>query len=294
MSVAPQVWLIDAHYQIFRAYHSMPDLRAPDGSPVGALRGYTSTLIKFLREQAPTHVAVAYDHAMTSFRNDLYPDYKAGRLAAPEDLEPQFELCAEVTRGLGLPLYSMERFEADDIIATLTHRLVERGAEVIIITNDKDLSALVTERVSLFDLKKLEQSGPAEIEARMGVPPELVSDYLSLVGDSVDNIPGVPGIGAKSGAALLNHFGPISEIPDDFERWKRLELRGKQRVFERFRDGRESLQLSRQLVELQTELPIEFRIDELRYRGADRGALEQFFTRVGAESMLERVPRFAG
>ena len=183
MDPAPRVWLIDAHYQIFRAYHSMPDLRAPDGSAVGALRGYTSALIKFLREQEPTHVAVAYDHDMTSFRNELYPDYKAGRLVAPEDLEPQFELCAEVTRALGIPLYSLEHFEADDIIATLTYRLVERGASVMIVSADKDLGALVTERVALFDLKKLAQSGPTQIEERLGVPPELVSDYLSLAGD---------------------------------------------------------------------------------------------------------------
>lgn len=289
----PRVWLVDGYYQVFRNYHSMPDLRAPDGAPIGAFRGYASTLIKFLREQRPTHVAVAWDHAMTSFRNAIWPEYKAGRVEAPEDLAPQLPLCARVTEALGIPLYAAPDFEADDVIATLTRRLLARGAEVVIVTADKDLGALVCERVSLFDLKSEALQGPPEIRARMGVPAERVTEYLALVGDAVDNVPGVSGIGAKTGAALLNHFGALDAIPADFELWKQLELRGKRRAFDCFVAGREQLELSRRLVELQADLPLEVGLRDLQYRGARREPLEDLLEPLGAASLVERVDRFA-
>ena len=230
---------------------------------------------------------------MTSFRNELWSEYKAGRTEAPEDLEPQFELCAEVTRALGLPVYSLERFEADDVIATLTRKLLARGAEVVIVTADKDLGALVSDRVRLYDLKKQESQGPDEIRERMGVPPERIPEFLALVGDAVDNVPGVRGIGAKTGAALLNHFGALAHIPRDFEGWKELELRGKRRAFDCLYAGTGELELSRRLVELQRDLPLDVKLRDLRYRGAHREPLEQLLGRLGADSLLERVTRFA-
>ncbi|MBW2280489.1 MAG: flap endonuclease [Deltaproteobacteria bacterium] len=293
MSRRPKVWLIDGHYQIFRAYYSMPDLRAPDGTPVGAFRGYASTLIKFVREEQPTHVGVAWDHAMTSFRNELWSEYKAGRTEAPDDLEPQFGLCAEVTRALGLPVYSLERFEADDVIATMTRKLLAKGADVVIVTADKDLGALVSDRVRLYDLKKQESQGPDELRERMGVPPERISEFLALVGDAVDNVPGVAGIGAKTGAALLNHFGSLADIPSDFEDWKELELRGKRRAFDCLAAGTEQLELSQRLVELQRDLPVDVKLRELQYRGARREPLEELLGRLGADALLDRVTRFA-
>jgi DNA polymerase-1 len=172
----PAVWVFDAHFQIFRSYHGLPDLRAPDDTPIGAVRGYAQTLIKFLREREPTHVVAAFDHALTSFRNALYRDYKLGRTEAPEDLEPQFALCAELTEALGIPLFELEGFEADDVIATLVRTLVADGADVSIISRDKDLTALVSDRVELFDLATGERTGPAEVRERMGVPPERVTD----------------------------------------------------------------------------------------------------------------------
>ena len=289
MSRRPLVYLIDAHYQIFRAYHSLPDLRAPDGTPVGAFRGYTATLIKFIREQAPTHVAAAYDYDLTSFRNEIYPDYKFGRVEAPEDLEPQFELCAHVTEALGIPLYSLENFEADDVIATLTRILLGQGATVMIITRDKDLGALVSDRVSLFDLPDGKCSGPQEIEERMGVPPALIPDYLSLVGDTADNIPGVKGIGAKTARTLLNGFGGIDQIPSDPSRWETLGLRGVKRIADCLKVGRESLELSRELVRLRADLPLAVQLSELQYQGAHRDELERLFEQLGINSMLARV-----
>lgn len=288
------VWLIDAHYQIFRAYYSMPDLRSSDGSPVGAVRGYAATLIRFLTRQAPTHVAAAFDHALTSFRNEIYPPYKLGRTEAPEGLEPQFSLCMAVTEGLGVTCYELEDYEADDVIATLCDRLVEQGADVMIVSPDKDLSTLVSKHVSMFDLKNEEACGPEGVKARMGVPPELVEDYLTLVGDSVDNIPGVKGIGPKTASALLNRFGSLDSIPPSVEHWTNIELRGAAKMAERLAQASREIELSRELVHMHRDLPLPVRIDGLRWNGARRSELEELFERLGIGSLLERVPRFGG
>ena len=288
----PLVWLIDAHVQIFRAYYSMPEMEGPDGSPVGAFRGYLATLLRFLSRQQPTHVAACWDHAMTSFRNILYPDYKLGRTEAPADLEPQFALCAAATRALGIPLFELQDFEADDVIATLTRVLVEQGAQVAIVTTDKDLGALVCDRVTLYDLRKEQHLGEAEIEARFGVPPERVSDWLALAGDSVDNISGVRGIGTKTAATLLNHFGSLDLIPEDFARWDGLELRGAARVHAHLAEGRDDLALSRKLAQMRDDLPLAPRLADLCWQGADRPTLEALLDDTGVTGLAGRVPRY--
>jgi DNA polymerase-1 len=292
MSERPTVWLLDSHYSIFRAYYAMPDLHAPDGTPVGALRGYASQLVKLLVKQRPTHVAAAWDNELTSFRNELHAGYKAGRTEAPADLAPQFALCAEVTRALGVPVFGMERFEADDVIATLTARALDEGADVVISTSDKDLGALVSERVSIFDPRSETLMGPAEIEARLGVAPDLVPDFLTLVGDAVDNIPGVAGIGAKTAATLLKRFGRIEDIPADPIEWAGLALRGSARTARALVDGRDAIALARQLVRMRDDLPIEARVADLRWNGADRATLAAFCARLGISGLADRVPRY--
>jgi len=294
MSDRPTLWLLDSHFQIFRAYYAMPDLRGPDGTPVGALRGYASQLVKLLVRERPTHVAAAWDFALTSFRNDIHAGYKAGRTEAPADLEPQFALCAEVTRALGVPVFGIERFEADDVIATMTAQALDDGADVVIATSDKDLGALVSDRVSLFDPRSETLLGPAEIEARLGVPPDLVPDFLTLVGDAVDNIPGVPGIGAKTAAALLRRFGRIEDIPADHREWAGLALRGAARVARALADGAEAIALARKLVRMREDLPITSRVSDLRWDGADRDLLTRFCERLGVSGLVDRVPRFRG
>jgi ribonuclease HI len=288
----PRVWLIDAFVQIFRAYHSMPELHAPDGTPVGAFRGYSASLLKFLDRQQPTHLAVAWDHGMTSFRNRLYSDYKLGRTETPEDLEPQIPLCARFTRALGIPLFELQDFEADDVIATLTRRFSADGARVAIVTTDKDLGALVSDKVSLFDAKSETHQGPAEVAAKFGVPPALVSDWLALAGDAVDNIPGARGIGGKTAAALLSHFGGIDQIPADFADWKALSLRGAARAHRALAESSAAVELSRQLAALRYDLPLDAGLEDLEYRGALRAELEPLLEETGATKLLERVPRF--
>jgi len=288
----PRVYLIDAHYQIFRAYHSLPALEAPDGTPTGALRGYAAQLIRFLSRQEPTHVVAAFDHDLTSFRNQLFPDYKHGRTEPPPDLEPQFELCIEATRALGIADCMAVGYEADDVIASLVRGFLSEGAEVWIVSADKDLGALVGPRVGLFDLRSESASGAAEVEERLGVAPELVADWLALAGDSVDNVPGVPGIGAKTAAALLRRWPGIDAIPRDAESLAAQGIRGAARVARALVDAADRLALSRELVRLRDDLPLDLDLERARWRGADRERLGTLFERLGVQNLLARVPRF--
>lgn len=289
----PLVWLIDAHYQIFRAYYSMPDLTAPDGTPVGALRGYVAVLIKFLTRQEPSHVIAAFDHEMTSFRNEIYAEYKLGRVEPPEDLAPQFDLCFAATEALGIPSVSLEDYEADDVIATLVHRLLPRGVDVMIVSADKDLGALVSDRVGLYDLAREQAAGPKEIRERLGVGPEQVEDFLTLVGDSVDNIPGVRGIGAKTAARLLDAYGSVDLIPRDAGALGTLGLRGAAGIARKLEEGADAIALSRRLVRMRDDLPVDVSLEDACWDGADRPRLEALLGELGAGSLLERVPRFA-
>jgi DNA polymerase-1 len=292
MRSRPTVYLLDVHYLIFRAYHALPHMETPDGAPVGAVRGYLQTLIGLLREFSPQHIGAAADFALTSFRNELYPDYKKGRTEAPPDLEPQFEPCEAITRALGIPYYSVREFEADDVIATVVRRLRSAHARVWIVTRDKDLGALASRQVGLLDPSGRKRSGPEEIEARFGVPPSLISDYLSLVGDPTDRIPGVRGIGAATARVLLRHFGGIDRIPLDEPGWEGVGLPRPDRVRAHLERGRNELALSRELVRLRDDLPIEVDLDALRYRGAIRDDLAPLLEQLGLASLLGRVPQW--
>jgi DNA polymerase-1 len=292
MTTEPIVYILDVHYLIFRAYYALPALRAPDGTPVGAARGYAQTLARLLRDLAPEYVAAAADFALTSFRNDLYADYKKGRTEAPPDLEPQFALCEEVTRALGIRFFSVRDFEADDVIATLVRRLEAIPATVWIVTRDKDLAALASERVGLLDPAGRKRQGPSEIEARFGVPPELLPDYLALVGDPTDRIPGVRGVGASTARALLRHFGGINAIPLEERGWEGIDLPQPERVRRYLEEGQPALELSRELVRLRDDLPIDAELPDLRYRGASRSQLTPLLERLGFSRLLRQVPRW--
>jgi 5'-3' exonuclease len=288
----PALWILDAHYQIFRAYHSLPALAAPDGTPTGALRGYAAQLIRFLARQQPSHVVAAFDHDLTSFRNELFPGYKHGRTEAPPDLEPQFALCIEATRALGIAVCMAQDFEADDVIASLVRRFASSGVQVFIVSADKDLGALVSERVQLFDLRSESAAGRAQVEARLGVAPERVADWLALAGDAVDNVPGVPGIGAKTAAALLRCWDGIDAIPRDARALAARGIRSPARVARALSESADALALSRALVRLRDDLPLDLELEEARWHGADRARLAALFERLGVQNLLARVPRF--
>jgi 5'-3' exonuclease len=289
-----RVHLVDASPYIFRAFFSMPDLEAPDGSPVGAVHGFASFLIRYVREEEPTHLGVAYDESLTtSFRNDLYPDYKARRELPPPDLEAQQKWCQDVARAMGAATYVDRTYEADDLIGTLVHQLVRKGHQVVVVSSDKDLSQLVSDDVELFDFAKGARCGPRDVFEKLGVRPGQVADFLGLAGDAVDNIPGVRGVGSKTAAALLAECGDLDRLYADLDRVAELPIRGARTLGARLEAGRESAFLSRELATIATDAPVVARLDELRHRGADRAAAEELFARLGFERIAERIPRWA-
>ncbi|HYS42625.1 MAG TPA: 5'-3' exonuclease H3TH domain-containing protein, partial [Geobacteraceae bacterium] len=197
MAEKPTLYLIDGSSYIYRAYYAIRHLSSPKGFPTNALYGFTQMLLKVLKERKPDHVAVVFDAGRLTFRNELYADYKANRLAMPDDLVPQLGPIKEMVRAFNIPALEMAGFEADDIIATIARDCEERGLAVVVVTGDKDLMQIVTGNVRLLDTMKEKESGIPEVAERFGVGPERVIDILGLAGDSSDNIPGVPGIGEK-------------------------------------------------------------------------------------------------
>jgi DNA polymerase-1 len=242
---------------VFRAYHALPPMHAPDGTPTHAAYGFTNTLLRYLREAAVTHVAVCFDHSMKSFRNDLEPGYKAQRGDPPEDLVPQFALASRAAQAIGLAVFEAPDFEADDCIATLAAAVLAERASAVVVTSDKDLSQLVREdgRVVVHDFARGETLDADGVRRRFGVDPGQIPDYLGLVGDAVDNLPGVPGVGPKGAAAALRAFGRIEAISDDPAGWKGVVVRGAAGIAQRVAAHRERALRTRDLTRLRSDVP---------------------------------------
>jgi DNA polymerase-1 len=292
----PLVHLLDAPVWIFRAWYSLPEMAAPDGTPTNAAYGFANTLIRYLGERAPSHMAAAFDHhPIHSFRSRLFPAYKAQRGEPPAELEVQFDLCMQVAAALGVPVFERRDYEADDLIATLATQVLARGGDAVVVSSDKDLTQLVREdgRVAFDDYARGESLDAAGVRGRFGVPPGQIPDYLGLAGDSVDNLPGVPGVGPKGAVAALRAFGRIEDIPADPERWQGVEVRGVERLARLVAEHREQALLTRQLATLVRDVPgVKAELRRLRFRGAERAAVETLFARLGWGRILERVPRW--
>ena len=292
----PLVHLIDAPVYVFRAYHSLPPMAAKDGTPTHAAYGFANSLIKYLTDFGPTHAALAFDFSDQSFRNEQFPDYKAQRGQTPDDLAPQFEICAEVAQALGVPVFEREGYEADDVIATLAEQLASAGADVAIVTSDKDLAQLVREdgRVELFDLARNARLSAGAVREKFGVDPGQIPDWLALVGDAVDNLPGVPGVGPKGAAAALRAFGRIEAVPADPARWQGVPVRGAGRLAALVEAHREQALRTRGLATLVRDVPgVRAGLADLSWRGADRGRIQRLFARLGWGRIAERIPRWA-
>jgi hypothetical protein len=208
-----KIYLLDGSGYIYRAYHGIRELSTSGGLRTNAIYGFTTLLLKLLREERPEHLAVIFDPPRgETFRSRLYPEYKANRAAMPDDLAAQVPYIKQVVRALNIPALEVPGFEADDVIATVARRYAAEGMEVTVVTSDKDLMQIVGAGISLLDTMKEKCSGPLEVQQRFGVPPERVADILGLAGDASDNIPGVPGIGEKTAAELVQRFGTIEEF----------------------------------------------------------------------------------
>jgi DNA polymerase-1 len=280
--------LIDGSAYIFRAYHALPPLtRKSDGLPVGAVAGFCNILWNELSRasagKAATHLAVIFDHSATTFRNALYPDYKANRPELPEDLRPQFPLTREATRAFNVACIETEGYEADDIIATLARQAVEAGGSCTIISSDKDLMQLIRPGVDMFDPMKTRQIGPDEVMEKFGVGPDRVIDVQSLAGDSVDNVPGAPGIGLKTAALLINEYGDLDTLLARAGEIKQPKRR------EALVDNAEKIRISRALVTLKHDTPLDTTLDDLEIRLPDAGTIMEFLTKMEFRTLTKRV-----
>lgn len=286
------VHLVDASPYIFRAFFSLPDsIRDGDGRPVNAVYGFASFLIKLVETEEPTHLGLAFDRSLTtSFRNELYPEYKSGRELPPPELEAQIDLCVELGRAFGAAVYIDERYEADDLIAALVADLSAEGHGAVIVTSDKDLAQLVTDRVTLWDFARDERYGPAEVAAKLGVRPAQVADLLGLAGDPVDSIPGIPGVGRKTAAALLAAFDDLESVYEGLDRVPELPIRGARSLAGKLAEHREAAFLSKRLATVAPEAPAEADLGELAYRGADPALVDPLFERLGFGTIRERIP----
>jgi DNA polymerase-1 len=281
--------LIDGSAYIFRAYHALPPLsRKSDGLPVGAVAGFCNMLWRYLGENnasadAPTHAAVIFDKGSHTFRNDFYPDYKGHRPDMPEDLRPQIPLTRDATRAFNIACEEIEGYEADDIIATLARQAREAGGRVTIISSDKDLMQLVGGGVEMLDAMKNKRIGVEEVEEKFGVGPDRVVDVQALAGDSVDNVPGAPGIGIKTAALLINEFGDLETLLARAEEIKQPKRRAS------LIDNADLIRISKRLVALDDAMPLEFGLDDLEVRDPDPAALLEFLNAMEFRTLTRRV-----
>jgi DNA polymerase I len=266
----PTAHLIDGSLYVFRAWHSMPDeFHDADGHPVNAVHGYTRFLCELLERERPTHLAVAFDASLTtSFRNAIYPAYKANRELPPPDLERQFVLCRAITEALGVRVLIDHSYEADDLIGSTLWNLRDHGFRSVIVSADKDFGQLLGEYDEQWDYARNLRWGPAGVFERLGVHPPQVADFLALCGDAVDNIPGVPGIGAKTAAALLAHFGTLDDLLERIDEVAFLRLRGAASCAAKLKQHGESARLYRRLTRIALDAPVSSTADALqRLRG---------------------------
>ncbi len=296
MKKGDHLFLVDGSGYIFRAYHALPPLtRKSDGLPVGAVSGFCNMLWKLMKDArntdvgvVPTHFAVIFDYSSKTFRNDLYPEYKANRSAPPEDLIPQFGLIRQATRAFNLPCIEMEGYEADDLIATYARLACKVGGDTTIISSDKDLMQLVGPTVGMYDPMKDRQIGIPEVVEKWGVPPEKMIDLQALTGDSVDNVPGVPGIGPKTAALLLEQFGDLDQLLERAGEIKQEKRR--QTII----DNADNARISRKLVTLKNDVPVAEGLEAFTLHEPDGPKLIAFLKAMEFTTLTRRVAEATG
>ena len=287
--------LIDGTYELFRAYFALPSLKAPDGREVAAVRGLAQTLLLLLRQPGVAYVGVAFDSVIHSFRNELFAGYKSGAGVAPE-LLAQFPLAERMTAALGLPVWPMVELEADDALATAAHRWQDAPelGQVVICSPDKDLCQLVRgDRVVTLDRRKDITLNEAGVWAKFGVAPASIPDYLALVGDSADGIPGIPKWGAKSAAQLLACYGHLENIPPDPAHWQ-VKARGGPALAASLAANLDNARLYRQLATLRLDAPLpQQELAELEWRGVLREPYQELCAELGFDRLATAPQRWA-
>ena len=283
------VYVVDAMNYIFRAYHSLPDnITSPDGLLTNAVLGYLRTLLRIIKERKPDYMAAAFEKD-TSFRNTLFAAYKANRKQPPEELEAQFEYCRRITQAIGVACVEVDNYEADDVIGTIATRMSAIGYRVVVVTGDKDMSQLVSDAVSVYDIGREHWLDEAGVREKFGVAPAQIPDLLALHGDHIDNIPGVMGVGAKTARQILSVCGSIEDL-SDMNLSAKLRFRGRDEILRRIRENMETVRVSRRLATICCEAPIEVSPEVLRYRRADRRTLDPLCRKLGFMAVVEDIP----
>ena len=287
-----RIHLVDGTYELFRSFYGPPPKTSPDGRQVGATIGLLSSLLSLISDSGATHIGCAFDHVIESFRNDLFPGYKTGAGIDP-DLLSQFSLAEEAVATLGIVVWPMVEFEADDAIATAVIRLQDLSAvdQIVICSPDKDLAQLVSgHRVVCWDRRRDIVYDEDAVVSKYGVLPVSIPDWLALVGDSADGIPGVPTWGAKSSSALLSKYQHIEAFPDDIEQWE-LSAGRARRLADNLAAHREQAFLYRKLTTLRKDVPLEEDVEDLEWRGAREG-FRQLCQELGADDLPDRIPNW--
>ncbi len=280
--------LIDGNAILHRAYHAMPPLTTKKGEPVGAVHGFISMLLRVIQDLKPTHIAVAFDRKEPTFRHEEYEPYQAHRPEMDKDLVPQFDKAKEVVKTFGIPIYDKVGFEADDVIGTLAKQAEKKVEEVIIVTGDRDILQLVSDRTKVYlpirGLSEAKLMGEKEVVEKMGVEPSQIDDYKALVGDPSDNYPGVPGIGPKTAAKLLSEYRTLRDIYQNLEKIPAP-------IAAKLEKGRELAKISQRLAEIVTDVPVKLDLKDADDWGVDRKEVLDLFARFGFKTLTKRVKK---
>ncbi|WP_392564969.1 DNA polymerase I [Orbus wheelerorum] len=286
MSSQNPIILIDGSSYLYRAFFATPPLTNPKGEPSGAIYGVTNMIRSLINQYNPTHIAVVFDAKGGSFRKEIYSEYKATREAMPEDLRVQIEPIHAILKAMGLPLLCIEGVEADDVIGTLAKQAEAEGLEVLISTGDKDMAQLVSDKITLINTMNNVILDPKGVEQKFGVPPTKIIDFLALMGDSSDNIPGVPGVGEKTATSLLTEFSGINDIYQNIDNVDKLSIRGAKSVKQKLIDNEKDARLSYLLATIKTDVPVDFTNDQLKQEPYDNNKLKEFFEYHGFNRWL--------
>ncbi|MCB1875275.1 MAG: flap endonuclease [Chromatiales bacterium] len=290
------LYLIDASIYLFRAWFSYPpEMTNGEGRPVNAVYGYANFLCQLLERARPEHLAAAFDLSLTtSFRNDIYPPYKGNRELPPPELEWQMTIARDLTEAMGVAVHASEVYEADDLIGTLATSMRKEGFPAVIVSADKDLAQLLDDGDVLWDFARDRREDGAAVAERMGIRPRQVADFLALTGDKVDNIPGVPGIGPKTAAALLSHFDSLDGLFDRLDEIAARPIRGAKGIGAKLRDHEGQIRLARRLTGIHTAAPVHAAPQDLRWKRPNSDGLNEIFDQLGfGRGLRERCLQLA-
>jgi DNA polymerase-1 len=285
------VYIVDALNYIFRAYHAIPPgaLTSPSGEPTNAVLGYTRTLLRIIKERKPERLVSVFE-GDTSFRSELYPEYKANRAAMPPDLAPQISHCRRITEAIGIPVYEASGFEADDVIGTVATKIWSLGYPAVIVTGDKDMSQLVCGGIRIYDMARESWLDEAAVREKFGVTPRQIPDLLALHGDAVDNIPGVEGVGPKTARQILAVCASVEDLAGPRESLGGIAIRSRDQILERIRNSMDAVRLSRKLATICCEAPVTVTPESVRYRRANQGTLAPLCKELGFRRLMDEIP----